>query len=152
MATMRTTPILHDGYYTVAWQGQHRTFRVHMQPLDSNFASGKQVISYLSGNGSDYTGFGFVIDGQIHLWKRFRSGYDTIIAAARFLVQGDHNAAGKMYAQQSGKCYVCNRLLTNPLSIASGIGPICASRIGVAREAVTSQAEEQAAQRTDGLS
>ncbi len=143
MATMRTTPNLHDGFYTIAWQGQHRTFKVHRQPFDSNFAPGKQVISFLASNGSVYTGFGFLVNGQIVPWKRFRSGYDTIIAAAQFLVQSDHDAAGKMYAQQSGNCYVCNRLLTDPASIAAGIGPTCARRIGVARESAPWQAKEQ---------
>lgn len=124
---------IHDGYYTVSFDGEHRTFRVRTQDQDASFAPGKQIISFLSGpcNGSDYTGFAFIIDGQVIPWKRF-SGYSILIDAARFLVQGDHTEAGKMYAQESGNCYICNRLLTTPESIANGIGPVCASKVGVA--------------------
>ncbi len=134
--TAPATTTIHDGYYTVATAGGHRTFRLRTQDADSTFAPGKQVIAFLSGpcNEADYTGFAFIIDGQVIPWKRFRTGYDTIIAAARFLVQGDHHEAGKMYAMESGNCYACNRLLTDPLSIAAGIGPSCAARLGVDRQ------------------
>ncbi len=127
-----TTPrSIRDGYYTVVIEGNgHRTFRLRTNDADADFAPGKQVIGFLSGsnNEADYTGFGFVVDGQVIPWKRFRTGYEIILAAARFLVSGDHEAAGRMYAQASGNCYACNRTLTTPESIAAGIGPTCASR------------------------
>jgi hypothetical protein len=34
----------------------------------------------------------------------------------------------KAYGKRTGTCCVCSRELTNPESIASGIGPVCASR------------------------
>lgn len=34
----------------------------------------------------------------------------------------------KQYGRMTGKCILCNRLLTNENSISEGIGPICASR------------------------
>ena len=139
-----TATHIHDGYFTVTTSGGHRTFRVHTQDQDASFAPGKQVIAFLSGpcNEGDYTSFAFVANGQVYPWKRFQHGYDTIIAAARFLVGGDYQAAGKMFALESGLCYVCGRTLTDPLSIETGIGPICASRIGIERQS----AEEVAAQ------
>ena len=37
--------------------------------------------------------------------------------------------ASKTYGREIGVCGVCNRTLTNPESIANGIGPICAARL-----------------------
>ncbi len=130
--TATTTAVrVHDGYFTVADGKQHRTFRIHTQPQDAGFAPGKQIISYLSGpdNGADYVQFAFVAGDRIFPWKRFQtSGYDTIIAAARYLVQGNHEQAGKFYAMQSGCCYRCGKLLTTPESVAAGLGPTCRNK------------------------
>jgi hypothetical protein len=41
------------------------------------------------------------------------------------------HAAVVAYAQITGKCGVCNTKLTNPKSIAAGIGPICAKNYGM---------------------
>ena len=126
-----TSTAIHDGYYTVITGKTHRTFRVRTQPADAAFAANKQIIAFLNGpnNEADYIQFAFVGNERIFPWKRFSTGYDHIIAAARYLVQGNHEQAGKFYAMQSGNCYVCNRLLTTPESIAAGIGPTCQSRI-----------------------
>jgi|SRR5579884_385424 len=124
---------IHDGYYTVSIGYEHRTFRVRTQDRDASFAPGKQIISYLAGpsNESDYIQFAFITDGRVMPWKRFQSGYSTTIQAARYLVESRsiQEAAGQVYAQASGNCYVCNRLLTTPESIKAGIGPTCASRL-----------------------
>lgn len=42
----------------------------------------------------------------------------------------DPTAASREYGKQTGTCGVCSRKLTNAESIAAGIGPVCASRIG----------------------
>ena len=131
MTTIAPTRTLADGFYTVRVGSSHRTFRVRTNDPDSNFAPGKQVIAYLSGpdNGTDYTQFAFVGDGRIFPWRRFQtSGYDTIIAAARYLVQSNHEEAGKFYAMQSGCCYRCGKLLTTPESVAAGLGPTCRNK------------------------
>ena len=122
---------IHDGYYTVSLQGTHYTFRVRTNDADSNFAPGRQVIGYLNGpgNAGDSINFAFVGNARIFPWRRFQtSGYATIIAAARSLVSGNHEQAGLRYAQQSGNCYRCGRVLTAPESIEKGLGPTCASR------------------------
>ena len=127
----RTT--IHDGYFTVALDYGHRTFRIRTQERDAQFTPGKQIVAFLNGpdNTSDYVQFAFIIQGRLVPWKRFASGYHTILEAARFLISpGSHQeAAGMRYAQGSGNCYVCNRMLTTPESIAAGIDPTCASRI-----------------------
>ncbi len=120
-----------DGYYTIVTGNTHRTFRIRTNEPDSSFAPGRQVIGYLHGsdNVRDYTSFAFVgTDGRLFPWKRFSTGYDTIIAAARFLVQGNHEEAGKMFAIQSGCCFSCGRLLTTPESVAAGQGPTCRNK------------------------
>ena len=126
------TGTIHDGYYTVSLDGdKHRTFRLSTQPDDAHFAPGKQVIAFLGGsdNQSDYVNFGFVINGQVALWRRFTHGYQNVIDAAKYLLSGNHEEAGQMYAQESKNCYICNRLLTTPESVAAGIGPTCASKV-----------------------
>ena len=128
--TQTATATIHDGYYTVIVPFGHRTFRIRTQDQDAAFAAGKQIISFLSGsdNTSDYTSFAFIIDGQLLPWKRFRDGHEVILGGAKLLL---HSAkeAGLLYAQQSGNCYICNRMLTTPESVAAGIGPTCASRM-----------------------
>lgn len=45
-------------------------------------------------------------------------------------IAADPKAASIAYGQQLGQCGVCNRTLTNPGSIADGIGPVCAAKMG----------------------
>jgi hypothetical protein len=41
------------------------------------------------------------------------------------------------HGHATGRCGVCSRPLSDPVSVAMGIGPICASRFGISREGVT---------------
>lgn len=127
MAVVLST--IRDGFYTVSTGETHRTFRVHTQAQDADFAPGKQIIGYLRGgdNQRDYTSFAFIVNGHLQVWKRFQAGKYLAIETARFLVEDreSQEAAGKMYAMESGNCYRCNRLLTDPVSIQLGIGPTC---------------------------
>jgi len=111
--------------------GNHRTFQIRTQPADSEFAPGERVVALMNGsdNENSYQGFGFVKDnGWIILWKRYRQS-GTYQAYTRMLREPAH------YAEKhdidylyEGRCRVCNRTLTNPESIESGIGPVCAAR------------------------
>jgi hypothetical protein len=52
-------------------------------------------------------------------------------AAAKFVLESvevDPAAAGERYGREIGRCYVCNRTLTDETSRALGIGPDCRSR------------------------
>lgn len=42
----------------------------------------------------------------------------------------DPAAAAKAYGLRTGSCCICGRELTDPVSVAQGIGPICAGRFG----------------------
>lgn len=55
-----------------------------------------------------------------------RDQRDTILS----IIAADVKAASIRYGQEIGRCGVCNRTLTNDVSIAAGIGPVCAGRMG----------------------
>jgi hypothetical protein len=122
----------HNGTFTVTSikTGEHRTFRVKTQKPDANFAPGSRVISLLVGpnNEGDYKGFGFVGDnGQIYLWGKYKT--PTFQAYKRMLENmAGHIEAGNIDVLSATKCRVCNHKLTDPVSIETGIGPICAGR------------------------
>lgn len=129
-----------DGIYTIVLDetGIYRTIKITTldaeQAATYNQPKGTQIASYLSGlnNESDYTGFAFVQGRSANLFKRFKS--DTVLASALFaLLKADKQGRidmGTAYALESGRCWVCNRLLTTPESIIKGIGPVCAKKVG----------------------
>ena len=121
----------HNGTFTVTStkSGDHRTFRVRTQKADANFAPGSRIISLLTGpdNYSDYQGFGFVVDGVIHLWRKNNTPLFRAYAAMLENMMANIDA-GKINVQMATKCRVCNRKLTDPVSIETGIGPICAGK------------------------
>lgn len=119
----------HNGIVTVrsVRTGEHRTFRVRTQPDDSNFAPGERVASLLSGpdNTRCYTPFGFVqADGSIRLFKS-KEGDGPWAKYADML---SHPEAYQRTAEFmfEGRCRRCDRTLSHPESLISGIGPECA--------------------------
>lgn len=119
----------HDGFYTVVIEGdRHYTFCLATQDDDADFAPGQQIMSFL-GADAEYIKFAFITGGRVYPWKRFKDGYGRLLMAATYLVHGqNYETAGKLYALESGNCYRCGRVLTNPESIAAGIGPYCAGK------------------------
>jgi len=120
-----------DGRYTVIWENHYKTIRVTTQDQFADFMPGRPVLSYLSGanNDRDYTRFAHVDEhGNVRIWKKHQAN-ETLREAVKVLV-GDPKAASKAYAQESGECGVCGRTLTTPESLAAGIGPECARRLG----------------------
>lgn len=116
-----------DGYYTITLEdGSHVTLRV------KTAKSGKyQGVGLLIGsqNTSDYLGIGSLNGTRFSFWRDVdATQHVRTRQALAVLLESDDEArlaAGKAFAQESGCCYVCNRLLTTPESIASGIGPVC---------------------------
>lgn len=123
--------LTHNGVFTVKSlrTGDHRTFRVRTQPADASFAPGKRVLSLLTGpdNGKDYTGFAFVESDGVHLWQRCDTELYRKYAAMLEKLR-EHVAEGRIEVLASTTCRVCNRTLTTPESVESGIGPVCAGR------------------------
>ena len=63
--------------------------------------------------------------GELLGYKLAQKHIDSIQAIAK-----DPLTEVRAYGQRFGKCGVCNRTLTNKISIERGIGPICEGRIG----------------------
>lgn len=119
----------HNGEITIKNRntGDHRTFAIKTQAEDARFAPGKRVAYLLSGP-SDYSGFGFVnADGTISVWKSKR-GSGHFETYARMLAHPERYEGKGAEYMFAGTCRKCNRQLTNPDSIESGIGPVCAGR------------------------
>lgn len=127
--------ITHNGVITVenTRRGTHRTFRIRTQKSDANFAPGERILGLLTGpdNTSDYTQIGFVKPasqhfpaGRVVLWRKYQTEhYEALV---RVLQYPDHFKNLGLVYHYEGRCRVCNRVLTTPESIKSGIGPVCA--------------------------
>lgn len=120
----------HNGCITIqSHTGEHRTVQIRTQPADSTFKPGARIVSLLVGgdNEHDYQGFGEVLeDGTVRLWYRFRdNAFHKWMA--KFLAAPERYA-DKVQVNFEGRCRKCNRKLTTPASVASGIGPTCSGR------------------------
>lgn len=116
-----------DGDYTLQKDdGDHRTFRLSTQALDSDFMPGVQVVAYLSGadNENDYTRFGHVQkDGSLRVWSKHR---EAAYAKDAEVFWADPFSEDVLAAV---RCYACGRKLTVPASVHNGYGPECAKRV-----------------------
>lgn len=109
-----------NGHFTVVTEEGRRTFRI------STRRSGERCIGLLAGscNTDDYQKVGTVGAKSLFVLKRYES-----LCPYLFVLVGDPRAALSAYGLESGRCGVCNRILTVPESIQSGIGPVCATRV-----------------------
>lgn len=133
-----------NGTYTmISTTGEHRTFKIHTQPKGATFAPGARIVSILKGtdnndDSNDWLSFGFVSPtGQVRVWKSRRgteanpsffdkcaailTSYGEFGEKSRFVKFGIRIALEK-------RCIRCNRKLTNPTSLETGIGPECAQK------------------------
>lgn len=126
----------HNGIITMRnpATGNHRTIKIATQKKDARFAPGKRIVYLLTGsnNTSDYQGFGFIKmakDGQAYIavWKK--QSTDTFRQLGLMIQHPVHyiETANIEYLFE-GCCRVCNKTLTTPESIKSGIGPVCGGR------------------------
>lgn len=131
-AANEVAPAIPNGFYTVIIDaaGTYRTLRVGECPDYFTVKPGTQLISFLNGpdNTSDYKGFAFLAGRKVSIWSKFKTA-DALRQAADMLVADPMTGASE-YVKRSNRCFVCNRPLTTPESIARGIGPICAEAIG----------------------
>lgn len=135
--------MLFNGVYTVIHGAEHRTFKISTNAPDATFAPGQRIVSLLTGadNEADYTGFGFVTANEIKVWRSKQGTAEKpsfFDKSAKML-----EAFGKsddwtnpyvfrgMSLQLEKRCCKCNRKLTNPESLATGIGPECAKKSGM---------------------
>lgn len=145
-----------NGFYTVVFDAAHPDDRITLR-LDKweDFTDKRtgaarddvRSVKYLAGadNEADYM-FAAAIDGTSVLF-RGRSCGPRVERALAILVQSsaaDRAVMGAAYAFQSSRCWRCNRLLTVEDSVAGGIGPKCAAKIGAAYGAGAVQAAKEA--------
>lgn len=109
--------------------GNHRTFRVYTAKHGG--LKGKRIVSLLRGQENSegsrsWQGFGFVDEKGVYVWSKYRSTvYDTY---AKMLVDPMRYAKLGAEYMVEGKCRCCNRVLTHPESIQTGVGPVCGGR------------------------
>lgn len=129
-----------NGIFTIVSgkTGEHRTFRINTV-LRGNL-KGKRILGLLTGpdNTSSYKGFAFVDDDRITVWRKYRGEGDWEVYAHLVYClsrQGQMSPDGRIRVEGlsmsllfQGRCCRCNRALTVPSSIESGIGPICAGK------------------------
>ena len=122
----------HNGFVSMVSKrtGEHRTFRVWTQSEESDFMPGRRLVGLLSGpdNESDYIAFGVLSESGdvVHLWKKHKqSEFFRWVSAA--LLDPDR-FVDRVEFSFDGRCRRCNRLLTCPESVESGIGPVCSER------------------------
>jgi Family of unknown function (DUF6011) len=123
------TVATHNGTWTLTSPktGEHRTFKI--STVQKGNLEGKRVISMLIGqdNENDYLGFGFVReDGTIGVWRKHQ-GTQFEKFADLFDRETYWRNRGVEFLADT-RCRCCNRKLTDPISIETGIGPICAGR------------------------
>lgn len=112
-----------DGFYAVdRGNGSFFIFRIRTR-------NGEQILAkaYKPGSRTFHT-FGVIRDGAVTQTGHWQSPAveRAIVTAATRLLAGDLEDAGRMYARNFGRCFICNRTLTHPDSVATGIGPECA--------------------------
>ena len=116
-----------DGTFTVKLRsGKHFTYRI--ETVKKGQLEGRRIAMLLTGsdNTSDYTAFGFVDSGcVINIWSRYRSSEAYSKHAALLEGRAQHH----VYVwHQSSRCMKCGRMLTDPESVATGLGPKCGGR------------------------
>jgi hypothetical protein len=126
---MTHTILTHNGTWTLKSPktGDHRTFKV--STVQKGNLKDKRVISLLIGqdNETDYLGFGFVReDGTVAVWNKHRGTQFDKFADLFDRETYWRNRGVEFMAETV--CRKCNRKLTDPVSIETGIGPICAGR------------------------
>lgn len=151
-----------DGFYTVVFDAANPADRLTLQIEKWAGFRDKQTnqerddvrsVRFLSGpdNEADYM-FAAAITGDSVLFQG-RSFGPRVQQALGILVQAsgaDRAVMGAAYAFESSRCWRCNRQLTVEDSVAGGIGPKCAKKIGVAYGGEALQAAKEAMARLSG--
>jgi hypothetical protein len=148
---------IQNGTYTIAHE-ERGSFIVKLYTVtdDRSDLKGKRIVALQVQPGSErFDGVGFWDEEKrfVFIWRKHRSMPDRVPSMdgiswwprwnsieKRVAIWLDMNLRGATaeehgvwfnagYRQhREGRCWVCNRLLTDPESILMGIGPVCAGR------------------------
>lgn len=114
--------LTHNGIFTVynPNTNQHRTFQI--KTVKKGGLKGKRIISMLVGpnNESDYLPITFVTNIGIFPFKKYEN--TKFEKCVKVLLNTEKFG---MEVKASTKCRVCNRRLTDNLSLKLGVGPVC---------------------------
>jgi hypothetical protein len=110
--------------------GLHYTYVIRRKNLDDERFL--HFVSVLNGpnNMQDFTFLGTIFGGE-----QYRHGGRSKVSpnapsAKAFAWSWDNLESPEIEVLHSGKCSHCSQELTNPKSIARGLGPVCAEKIG----------------------
>jgi hypothetical protein len=128
---------LFNGIYTYinTVKGTHRTFKIHT--VKRGNLKGKRLVSLLSGpdNNSSYQAFAFVNEYGITAFRKHQhTQYESY---ARMIQDVALQGENSIYIQKGlevkveKRCLRCNRRLTHPESLKTGIGPECIKSMGI---------------------
>lgn len=111
--------------------GEHLTYRVQKPKANKAKANGpSHFIKVRTGN--DFAYLGFIVDGRYVHGRNADLPYNSPESRA-FSWALDSLSAGRVPTTceiwHEGTCGRCGRALTHPESIASGIGPECATKM-----------------------
>ena len=128
---------LPDGIYAVPVNGRQYTVKIE-HPNWGSFDPGDQVVS-MPGQYRKWDGFATLkARGGLAPWKsRLAAANGNLEALQVMYAADDPLVYGFAYSLLSGNCFVCNAPLDDPVSVKAGIGPVCAKRLGINREALT---------------
>lgn len=123
--------------------GARKTFLVEQAPHNDEHRKAGFFVKLLVGpdNGSDYRYLGFMYEGTANDHLRFKrngnnfgneacGAFEWMITQLNWRDDGDVEAHFGLVAEfwHSGRCARCGRTLTDPHSIETGLGPVCAEK------------------------
>lgn len=131
------TGAIEDGFYAVPEDARftgdvgYFVFRVKTNPTTAKHRPGRQVLAIAKNPYARVFRELAILTpegGIVPLWRYKDAGMDAAVMAAlrRLRTPDTREDAGQMYARVFGRCRICNRKLTHPDSVATGIGPECA--------------------------
>lgn len=132
--SFRFDATIHNGFITIHNTNTdgHRTFRI--ETIKEGPLEGKRIVSLLTGPDRDddtnWYGFAFADEFGIRLWRRIRESRNgaTYTKFARMLeMPSKYESLGCRYLI-AGRCRRCNRPLTSPASVDTGLGPVCRNK------------------------
>jgi len=118
-------------------KGEHYTYRVEAKEASGSYPAA-HFVKLLTGpdNNADYTYIGKLQaqDLTFHLTPKSKATDDAksikVLRWALHMIKASKQLPEGYRIQHEGRCGRCNRVLTHPESIESGIGPECSKAIG----------------------